>query len=173
MTKLFRYLIMAPIVGFALVSTSFSEPFIWYANIETIPGCSLNSQHTGWIEISGIHHLVLNDTSGRVSRESFILTKPWGCSSPGLWQALGGTPLPGAVLELAETGGELRIMQRIEFEGVYFESIETAEKDASGVIEERIRLQYNRIRTESFCHDEKGPCASTTSCYDFVEGAPC
>lgn len=133
----------------------------WFAQADHVDGCSTAVGHTGWIEVSAIHHLwfKVEGVSTTPNKKEFILTRPMDCSTRQFWEALRQqTDINQLVLENVEANPPYRVMQVIRFDDVRVTSIETAGADFPGPPVERIRFSYNRVEYKSNCYDAHGSC---------------
>jgi type VI protein secretion system component Hcp len=147
----------------------------WYAQADTIGGCSTHPGYAGWIEVDAVHHLWFKQEaqSAPPQRKQYILTRRMDCSTIDFWEALRQqTHINQLDLHaLQETGMQPRLTQTIRFQDVRIESIETTDDFPDYPPMERVRFSYESLEIESQCYEPSGdPCGSHQFQYSFSKG---
>lgn len=162
-------------VALLLGSPLLAQDTYWYAQADTIGGCSTAPNYSGWIDVAAVHHLWFKQEaqSAPPQKKQHILTRRMDCSTVDFWEALRQqTNINQIELHaVEETGEQPRLIQRITFQDVRIESIETADDFPDDPPMERIRFSYNSIEIESKCYDHLGdPCGDHQFPYNFSKG---
>jgi type VI protein secretion system component Hcp len=156
-----------------LSSPALAQDMNWYAEADTISGCSTAPNYSGWIEIDAVHHLWYRPEQ-QVSdplRKQYILTRRMDCSTISFWEALRQqTHINQLELHAVEGGGQLRTLQIIKFGDVRIENIETADDFPDEAPVERVRFSYDGIEIESRCYDSHGSCGTHLFSHSFSKG---
>jgi type VI secretion system Hcp family effector len=147
----------------------------WYAQADSIGGCSVAPNYSGWIDVEAVHHLWFKQEaqSAPPQKKQYILTRRMDCSTIDFWQALRQqTHINEIELHaVEETGEQPRLTQIIRLQDVRIESIETADDFLDEPPMERIRFSYTSLEIESKCYDHLGdPCADHQFQYSFSKG---
>jgi type VI protein secretion system component Hcp len=171
-------MVLIPILLLSSPTVSAAE-LDWYASFPGITGGSTAQGHTGWVEISALHHLWFREESHVTmppERMTLILSKEVDVSTTQFWQRFrqqvqfSDVTLDG----VAEIAGQLRVLQQIKLEDVRIESIETVGRFEEDTRIERIRLSYRRqFEFTSRCYDASGDsCGEHTFQYDWGADPP-
>jgi type VI secretion system secreted protein Hcp len=163
-----------------------AQGFDTFMKIDGVDGESLDSKHTGWIELLGFSHGMNQPSSGtrgsaggaatgRTIHHDFVITKYVDKASPKLYEAVSnGKALKKITIEACRAGGSQLVYYSVVLEEVLISNV-TVHKGSGSAQDlpvEEISLNYGKIEwtyTQQKRADGSGG-GNVTAKYDLTAG---